>query len=222
MRILNTNFHDYYDSVQIHGQDKSLIYLRKRIEIPIEKIKNHPPYKLYTYNKFNTEFQVTQYIIGFCNKIYLCTKLQKNQEPPKFAYNLQEVEEFIASNYKKKQIEIFYSEKWQRNSFQSPFSSPKYKNFKETFELFQNIQNNYKHLFQNHPIFTIYSKKIIFNDCLKNFEFYKIFDSFSAFQEISMFLGNQAIPIKPIPHIPDKIILEIKGFNKFSFRKDKK
>jgi hypothetical protein len=65
-----------------------------------------------------------------------------------------------------------------------------------------------------------YEGKITYNGCLKPFEFYRVFDPYLAFQEIAMWLGNQAVPIKPIPKIDDVTMAEIKGFDKFSFRKD--
>jgi hypothetical protein len=51
-------------------------------------------------------------------------------------------------------------------------------------------------------------------------EFYRVFDPYQAYQEVAMWLSNQAVPIKPIPEMSDEIKAESKGFNKFSFRKD--
>ena len=44
-------------------------------------------------------------------------------------------------------------------------------------------------------------------------------DTYTAYQEIQMLLGNLAQPNKPIPEIPDKDMVSIKGFDKWSFRK---
>ena len=46
-------------------------------------------------------------------------------------------------------------------------------------------------------------------------------DPYQAFQEINMWMSNQAMPEKVIPEIDNKTMIEIKGFDKFSFRKDK-
>ena len=35
-----------------------------------------------------------------------------------------------------------------------------------------------------------------------------------------MFISNLAVPLKPIPKIDDKTMAEIKGFDKWSFRKE--
>lgn len=59
------------------------------------------------------------------------------------------------------------------------------------------------------------------NPCLKDFDFYKVFDSFTAFQEISMFitgvLGENKIP--PV-QISDTDMRDAKGFDERSFKKD--
>jgi hypothetical protein len=34
-----------------------------------------------------------------------------------------------------------------------------------------------------------------------------------------MFMSNLAVPLKPVPEISDKIMVDIKGFDKWSFRK---
>jgi hypothetical protein len=59
------------------------------------------------------------------------------------------------------------------------------------------------------------------NACLKDLEFFRIVDPYTAFQEIAMFLGGLAVPLKPIPHVDDKTMVEAKGFDKkWSFRKE--
>ncbi len=62
-------------------------------------------------------------------------------------------------------------------------------------------------------------RKIVYNASLKELEFFRLFDPYTAFQEISMFLGGLAVPLKEIPQVPDKIMVGIKGFDQWSFRK---
>ena len=79
----------------------------------------------------------------------------------------------------------------------------------------------------NHsPLFVAarYSAKLFdmtFNTQLKPLEFYKIFNTNLAYHEIEMFLNNMAVPMKPIPVLDDVTMAESKGFDKYSFRKDK-
>ena len=46
-------------------------------------------------------------------------------------------------------------------------------------------------------------------------------DPYTAYQNLSMWVNNQAQPIKPIPPMKDEDMVSIKGFDKYSFRKDK-
>jgi hypothetical protein len=60
------------------------------------------------------------------------------------------------------------------------------------------------------------------NPALRNEHFQKIKGPAEAFQEISMYLGNQlARQPDPIPNIPDEIMRDEKGFDKWSFRRHK-
>jgi hypothetical protein len=75
----------------------------------------------------------------------------------------------------------------------------------------------------NCPIFVGYPSKkiIIYNGKLKDLEFFRMFEPYLAFQELTMYMANTAEPRKEIPKISDEIMSEIKGFDKWSFRKPK-
>ena len=65
--------------------------------------------------------------------------------------------------------------------------------------------------------------KFFINPNLKNYEFYKIFDTFQAFQEIQMFLGGVlGAGEKNIIEVEDKYKIAGHGFNKWSFRRESK
>lgn len=64
-----------------------------------------------------------------------------------------------------------------------------------------------------------YDGWIISNPCLKDLSFMRIYDPASAYQELAMFMANQAAPEKVMPNIPDDMKAHTKGFDKFSFRK---
>jgi hypothetical protein len=56
---------------------------------------------------------------------------------------------------------------------------------------------------------------------LKNIQFYKVFDSYSAYQKIEQYLTNElADDPMSIDPISDKLKAENHGFNKWSFRKE--
>ena len=64
--------------------------------------------------------------------------------------------------------------------------------------------------------------QLIINPCLKDYEFYRVFDPYTCYQEISMYVGNNLVedPNKAWP-IGDKLKVQSHGFDKYSFRKDK-
>lgn len=68
----------------------------------------------------------------------------------------------------------------------------------------------------------ILDKIVEFNPKLKDWNFQSIMRVETLFQEIEMWQSNVANPEKPIPPIDDVTLAESKGFNKYSFRKDKK
>jgi hypothetical protein len=76
------------------------------------------------------------------------------------------------------------------------------------------------------PLFTVRPTRILgtleltINGCLGDLGFYQIFDSFSAYQELRMWVSNQASPEKDMPNFGDDLKAASKGFDKFSFRKD--
>lgn len=60
------------------------------------------------------------------------------------------------------------------------------------------------------------------NPNLKSYEFFRVKDAYSAFQEIEMWLSNQASPEKSIPSVSNNDMIEAKGFDlKHSFRNTK-
>lgn len=63
---------------------------------------------------------------------------------------------------------------------------------------------------------------VVKNPCLADLEFYRVKDSFTCFQELEMWLSNQASPEKPIPEVSNNDMIEAKGFDlKHSFRNTK-
>lgn len=55
-----------------------------------------------------------------------------------------------------------------------------------------------------------------------NYNFMRILDPYTIFQELQMWFNNLAEPAKVMPKFSDKMMAEIKGFDpKYSFRKPK-
>lgn len=192
---------------------------------------------------------VQSYTIGFCGQFYKVLELntpenglrndKEGRSTRKWCYNLGDVDSYV-KRYYSKQYNDYLERHWKKgngwnseqrqHSFDNFFNGlPRSKWQKEpTVDEQKRTQAWRDSWFLNHrsPLFVAefvgegYEAKITYNGLLKPFEFYRIFDPYLAFQEISMWLGNQAVPIKPIPKLDDVTMAEIKGFDKFSFRKD--
>lgn len=228
MRIIS-DFHDYYDSVQATGQDQSLIYFRKSESIEVSEYP-FPAFQISSYNADQNSICIKQYTIGFCGKIFPVVSV-KNLAANKSAIciELKELDHFVEKCCSKK-IADAYHEKTKRRWTWYRYSKGIYrKNIEEYFAVCAAKKDAFKQMFfEKHcPIFIgelheywygHHTGEITYNGCLKDLEFYRLFDTYSAFQEISMFLGGLAVPQKEIPEVPDKIMVGIKGFDKWSFR----
>jgi hypothetical protein len=204
----------------------------------------------WTHRHFNQEIDldITNHVVGFCGRIYPVLHLnqsvrgEKNRE--KFCYTLQEVDDFVTQNFKEKYVEHYWLKELLYNRSRWPWQY-RHQNFQKFFEDFDKEKDNYKKRFEEHncPIFvgtlTENNREVVYHTnalnqpdptnkgkyfnvtrTLKDVEFFRIFDPYQAFQELTMYLSNIAEPRKPIPHISDEDMVSIKGFDdKTSFRK---
>jgi hypothetical protein len=236
MRII-ANKHDYYDPIQKQGQDRTIIYNRKESEIvyhkdPGQKWKDNYPFaKLYSSFAWGSHrnLYVEEFTIGFVGKIYPLIALGYRSGGPlttisriKLCYQLSEIDEYVKENLPAKDVDKFNDKKY--NPIWSNGSRDIFVKF---FEWHRQNHNKFDQYFVDNksPIFvgmtSDHERVVKFNCLLKDFQFYRVFDAYSAFQEIQMWMSNQAVPLKPIPKISDKDMVTAKGFDKYSFRKDK-
>ena len=229
MRIIS-DFHDYYDSVQALGQDQGIVYIRKRKDLfqvfPFPKCKAHTSSFFWLENLI-----VKETIIGFCGKIYPVIELAASHSPHQrkgevLCHTLADVDAFVEANFKKKEIEGYKQTKgsiriWRR------YSRRMY--FEEWFEECRRKQDIFRNWFIDLrcPIFTVErpggsrgESKMVLNARLTDRKFYKLVDTYSAFQEISSFVAGLAVPLKDIPKISDIDMRDAKGFDGWSFRKE--
>lgn len=242
MRIVS-EFKDYYDCIQAMGQDRSLVFVRKPKEVDYSwKGINSPVYPfpvfsgyygaVYYKGRKHDDFIVDNYTVGFCGRLYpvIETSMWVSGEGRRsaFCYSLEEIDAFVEGNYKQKWIDGYYTKKWEwgKTCWQHGCRRTEFEKF---FEKYKEYASKYERYFlENHaPVFlgTYKSgnggeKKVVYGGCLKEVEFYRIYDPYMAFQEISMYLGSMAVPQKPMPEISDEVMAEIKGFDRWSFRKE--
>lgn len=240
MRIVS-KFRDYYDGVMtsLGYHDKSMVFIRKEVEVDI---KDYPLFYDTGWRSTSPLLQISRYylssegkkdyyafnhfIIGFCGKLYLGFKFYSEvAENKNFPFNK-------LSN-KKTKTTITYD----IDVIKSILNISDMNLFNERVEAIRKM--DFTDMFHelNTPIFVFDAStpnnfkgynssggELIVNPSLKKYEFYRIFDSFQAYQEIEMYVGgvlgnNEDKTLKSTDK--EKIISH--GFDyKYSFRKDKK
>lgn len=228
--LITSRFRDYYDNIMSMGVDRDCVYVRKTKhihELDEKAIRGILPFLSDNLGGYT----FTTFLIGFVGKIYPVVRVEK---PPvhrieqivKHLYNLEDYKDFLLTNkIKKREDKHFYRSGIDTESGLKRFFSKDYVKL-EIFFVKYNV-----------PIFSIeyddktfYSSKsdiptyLVLNSKLKNFDFVRIKDPFSAFQEIFMFkagvLGN---PEKEIIIISDKDKAKQHGHDgKYSFKKSPK
>lgn len=230
---------DYYDGVAgTVGIDKTIVYDRQIIEVEEGKYpkiferrkylytrdNESPIYKLHNYRpkkKFRTEIPHSAYfVVGFCGKLYPGFKLYRLGEQQSFG-EFEVNTEYLYNQ--DRMIELFEPWFWG-----SPIvDGLKYVKDYDPIELFRELNTpcfvydaDYKRTYLDPQRHITDKSKFFINPLLKEYEFYKIFDSFQAFQEIQMFLGGVlGNREKDIVEVADKYKIAQHGFDKWSFRK---
>jgi hypothetical protein len=250
MRIFS-KYHDYYDKTLGYGIDPNVIYERKEENIT-DWMKDQPDLQKrlskihddifdFRIERINSpELQViNKIVVLFCGKIYFCVKISyKGKHTPyydntitEFIYTFDAFKRAITTHSK---INLEHS--MTSGLFDGTRSKPMAiaKRFKILFDK-QGAESDAAkdiHFELDSPVVVIdydliytYSKKngVFKNKCLKGIEFFKIVNPFSAFQELSMFIGGVMGGKSPIMiEVSDKDRIAKHGFDKLSFRKEKK
>lgn len=239
---ISSDFNDFYDLIQGEGQDQSIIYNRYK-KISIEQDTPFSGFHWLGRGTLDELIDIHSYVIGFCGSIYPLLELSVwtgSNRISAYCYNLHDVETFVKKHKSKEYndwcVVGHKNNGHRRNHWPWYFRRSGFESFFNNCEKYKNSSVVQK-FFKDHtdPIFVITDQpseikkrwhsnieyKISYNCSLKDLEFYRIFDSYRAFQEINMWINNQAVPMKPIPQMTDEIKLESKGFDKkYSFRKD--
>ena len=214
--LIASKFHDYYDTaLSSSGVDKTCVYKRKTI-----RIREANPFKgmlpRFISSK-KTETLCTFFIVGFCGKLYVGARFEntlqasyKNKFKPFCVYGQEEIEKAMYNHRIKEPIMYYY---YFRHT----------KKLKTMFNKFHDKANLELFFKYKVPVFSFVTK-LKLNPVIKPLQFYKVFDTYSAFQEIHMFLsGVLGNPEKKTVRISDIDRLEAHGFDKkTSFRKGKK
>ena len=224
---------DYYDCVQGTGQDRSLTYVRDTKEEQLDRRWPFPRLTVSNWPRTLCEMHLT--VIGFCGKIYPMVEMyippsdckrpiRDRKGVPmegrkRKCFTLADVDAFINAELSDKRMSE-YKERFRQE-------------FVKFFGEFEQDREKHADLFSiTRPIFAVeeqgrwdftanrWHHPIVYNPLLGPYDFMRVFDPFTAFQELQMWLSNQAVPQRPMPEIDDELKAQSHGFNRFSFRKD--
>lgn len=248
MRIIS-KFHDYYDGCMRHGIDMKCVYQRVTQEIHdpkdfpvsfemIERLQWHIPARYRAW-----EVPYDNGMIWFCGKVYPYILLYGGQTmrinslgysvPGErelvYCYNAKEAADIILAHGSKEEKARFDLKR--RVSIRK---STKTITNRELAVRFFSLNQGWQPekvieilckigapVLQFIPTYRHSSPKLVLSPCLKDLQFFKVFDPYTAYQEIAMFvsgvMGGQAPPMVPVS---DEVRLEKHGFDrKWSFRK---
>lgn len=205
MRIIS-KFHDYYDSVQAQGFDKSVVYVRDEKDL---LIKDSFPVQ----NRTSSDFSVHTEYLGFCGQIYKLFVVKNSKQGFHKIYYDYEV-------FKEESLRMgatnewdFGIRRWWRNTY-SEFSD---------FDVTPIIE-----LFHEHqvPIFSVspsserHRNTLTLNPRLKDYRFETVKDTFTTYQDIYQYIsGVLNSPENKMVKLADKDKIHKHGFDKWSFRK---
>ena len=187
--LIISKFRDYYDASVGYGVDKTIVYERETRVIKSNEffVDNRigDDYYLRRPNLNEDRFHNQWKIIGFCGKTYVTviqTKKDGNGEQQIIdCFYGQKISERVYEKDKKKYW--WYNMAKERAEFIDKWHDKEFANFF--------IDNNVP-IFHVQPS-TNYQTKyldVTVNPSLAELKFFRVFDSFSAFQEIQMFISG--------------------------------
>lgn len=215
--------HDYYDPVASLGIDKQCPYKRKTEVTKFSydgKMPSPPSTDRYSSKKHHYHFYY--HVMGFCGTFYPFITVKKLDPTTKkvletlYFYDESKILEYV--NQEKIQYRQYVSF-WSRIalSFSTTDGLSKFFNPK--------TWSPFLHYFQEKkvPIFLMEPNTITLNPLLRQYEFQKIKDPYTAFQDLYMFIsGVLGVESRPMIEISDKDKAAAKGHDgKYSFRKPK-
>jgi hypothetical protein len=228
---------DFYDGVVgTMGIDKTIIYEReiKILENEKEFPKEFRPVRyvwrkrgmsllsvttnMYHCHKESKYTNFSSFIIGFCGKLYVGWKLYREEKKP-FSTDL-----VTDITYDIDFLKEHVNEKGWGSNLNDDI---KYVETYDPIEIFRLLNIPifiYDSDYERTSIGTYRHRKksvFIINPNLSDYRFYTVINSFTAFQEIQMFLGGVlGKGEKKITEVEDKYKISQHGFDKWSFRKE--
>lgn len=241
MRIIS-KFHDYYDTAMGLGQDRNLVFSRIKKQLPKEAANFSTAgtiRKLHSMDKKKKKsIHCDPITILFCGKEYHGIKVQVGDyllrsfiffpaPDVHYFYDADALRDFLQTFDIDITVKPRHYQRYQRVSPRSYYDQC-VEWFSPTVSRSENamISGGYSILLQDdtvRPSDPKIESTWISNPILREIEFYKIVDPFTAFQELSMWIGGVLpTPGRDMVNIEDKYRIAQHGFDKWSFRKQSK
>lgn len=237
MKIVS-KFRDYYDSAQGVGIDKTLVYVRKPRKLKLSKAEdalikgmraNAPRHDEERQGRWAKDYWTNIFIVGFCGKIFPCVELNiisrstittTEKITKLYIYSYEEWVDTITTYNIKELLEDIHSTRYWGNNKKGIME---FFNMGNKYSQFENIfLENKVPIFVSTGIKKLHDMNysVVANCNLSSLGFYKKMDPFTAYQEVSMYVGG-VIPKDTMDmiEISDQSRLEKRGFNECSFRK---
>ena len=231
--------HDYYDTAHDGFIDKTIVYQRTPVQtdgyfqsrfgtLTGTKIDIDIPYGNSIRTKEYTEDKEI-FMVGFCGKFYLGvhhikkTFVMGDVLIDRYIYDFDEMIKCLELKPEKRSK---FSRKyhWFGNYYNNFVDFYNKYNGVERFDLFLKYKSPILYIGSDRKIILDPdkdNKKLVLNPILKDIEFFKVFDSKTAFDSISTFISNVLTNPEKEAIIPNRVKIESKGFDyKTSFRKE--
>ena len=221
-----SKFRQYYDSaLKVMGDtEDGIVYERKTEEFHLAENSNTTKIDKGWTNHFYTYKAV--HVLGFCGKLYFFANVGSGWKiiPDEMDELYVEIEEIRAkrryNDFGTSEIDgicgVVNKDRFSYTMYH-PFDFNTFF-FKYNTPIFLvtvgDHHNERKHIFEK-------KWKVTVNPDLSDYPLHRIFDPYTACQELAMYLGNELANTKtrPMPVGSDKIIAQSKGFDEWSFRK---
>ena len=234
MRIIS-KFSDYYDSCLSYGHDETVTYLRNLTHFP--EVTSDTPnvirelFKWYSDNRSgrslpirNFVFKKTSYVpteltLLFCGKVYRGIMVSESNTwelPYNTTTYIWDIDSAV-KYFSERGIDMSskYRQYWYGGS-------SKYSREDTLREYYRCDPPNLDWMIANKITNILFNDRGVFvNPCLKDIQFFKAMDAFTAFQALDVWVsGTLSYPQNMIVEIEDKYRIEQHGFDmKYGFRK---
>jgi hypothetical protein len=243
MRLI-IKYKDYYDTAKGYGIDETIIYDRKT-----HILNNHPKASMSLPTRMSLIFgndtftkPIVPYILGFCGKTYVVfghnmmsdsiigpervpgLMWQYSSDLEKDGYNIfiggDELFEYYENHPKVGERSRRDFKRWGEKEYKQFIAD--WDN-KDNIDLFREFNTPVFAICHDRHTYQATRQQVVINPVLSILQWYRKFDAYQAFQEISMFLSGVLGNIeKETSNMSDLDKIASHGFDtKTSFRKDK-